>query len=53
MLALMTWALERLQVDPILNEASPFDPYNPGVFCTRRSPEAVDIEDHDRQRASL
>jgi hypothetical protein len=32
--------VDTLAVDPILDEASQFDVYNPGMICTRRSPEA-------------
>ena len=48
-----TQALTHLRVDPILDEANPFAVYNPGVFFTRRSLEAVDTEDHGGQRATL
>jgi hypothetical protein len=49
----LAWALERLQVDQILDEANPFDAYNPGVVCGRRLPETVDTEDNDGQHATL
>jgi len=32
-LQMITWALEKFQVDPILDEADPFRGYHPGVMC--------------------
>lgn len=32
-LQMITWALEGLQVDPIMDQDRPFKVYNPGVAC--------------------